>query len=97
MWLLDKFEKKEITSEVVVTTDSIRTLDMLNRGRIEVNLDNGENLKMAFENTGLNPSDFRTFVAKAKPVGVYFGKDFLKREPEFLNLFNASVKACIKH
>ena len=94
MWLLDKFEKKEITSGIINSTDSANTLKMLSLGRIDVNLENNENLKNAFELTGLNPTNFQTFIAKSKPVGVYFGKDFLKRDPGFMEEFNTAVKAC---
>lgn len=96
MWLLDKFDRKQITSEVISTTNSLTTLKILSLGRIDVNLENDSNLKTAFKDTGLSPADFKTFVAKSKPVGVYFGKAFLQREPEFLDIFNISIKACIK-
>ena len=89
-----KFGKKEITRQVVVTTDSMKTLNILGLSRIDVNLENDDNLKLAFEKTGRHPSNFRTFVAKTKPVGVYFGKAFLKQAPGFLEIFNAGVRAC---
>ena len=67
---------------------------MLSRGRIDVNLENSENLRTAFNSTGLNPSEFLTFIAKEKSVGVYFTYTFLKREPGFLGKFNTTLQEC---
>jgi len=93
-WLLDKVENQEITNEVIITTNSFSSVQMLSRGRVDINLENRENFEVALKKTGLPRSDFKTFIAKSKPVGVYFGNAFLNREPEFLESFNAGVRVC---
>ena len=89
-WLQNKFDK----NQVINTTDSNNSLTMLKRGRVEVNLENGENLKTVLKELQLNPEDFATFVAKSKPVGLYVSKIFLHKEPDFLNEFNSNLKHC---
>jgi len=89
-WLQSQFDKKQVIS----TTGSQNSLIMLNRGRVDVNLQNDENFKTVLKDLQLNFEDFDTFVAKSKPVGLYVSKEFLQREPDFMNQFNASLKLC---
>lgn len=51
------------------------------------------NLQMAFEKTDQDPASFQTFFAMSKPVGAYFGKEFLQREADFLESYNGSMGA----
>lgn len=93
-WLTKKFKEKVFTRKIVGTTDSKGTIKMLQLGRIEVALENESHLGDVFIELAISPSDFKTFVARERPMSVYFGKVFLKREPEFLDVFNKNMRAC---
>ena len=89
-WLQDKFNKEQ----VINTTNSMNSINMLNKGRVDVNLENDENLKTALKDLQLKPENFDTFLAKSKPVGLYVSKALLQREPDFLKIFNSNLKLC---
>lgn len=93
-WLMKKFKQKALTRKIVGTKNFKGTMKMLQLGRIDVALENHLNLRDVFKESSFSPSDFKTFVAREIPMAVYFGKAFLKREPEFLDLFNKNMKAC---
>lgn len=93
-WLTKKFNQKVLARKIVGTTDSKRTIKMLQLGRVEVALENESHLKDVFKELAISPSGFKTFVARERPMSVYFGKAFLKSEPEFLDTFNKNIRAC---
>jgi len=96
MWLKKELARRGITRKIVVKLSSTKVLELLERDRIDVDLENNINLENSFKATGLNPSNFTYFVIKSYPVGAYFSKNFLKREPDFLEKFNKAVKICKK-
>ena len=96
MWLKKELVKKGSTQKIVVKLSSIEVLKLLDMGRIAVDLDNNVNLDNSFKATGLDPSNFNYFIVKTYPVGAYFSKELLKREPGFLEKFNEAVKVCKK-
>lgn len=48
----------------------------------------------AMKEQNINPKDYKTVVAKDNPLHAYFGRKFLRSEPDFLNRFNAQIPAC---
>jgi polar amino acid transport system substrate-binding protein len=93
-WLQDKRDRGLIAQEIVTPPNTLQSLVMLAFGRVDVVLENNENLRSFFERTDYSASDFETYIARTIPVGIYFNKDFLKSHPDFLDKFNVSIKAC---
>jgi len=95
-WLQNKHDQGIIAHKIVSPHDTFNSLIMLALGRVDVVLENNENLKEIYEQTGYSASDFNTYAARSVPVGVYFSKTFLNSQPYFLGKFNASIKVCKK-
>lgn len=94
LWLAKKIETEKFPRNLVSTTSSLSSLKMVALGRVDVTLENDQNLDLAFSTSELSRSDFDYQVAKVKYAGVYFSKEFLKKETGFLEHFNKSLKLC---
>ena len=94
IWLTEKFENKEFSREIVGTTSPLTSVRMVYLGRADVALVNDSDLEAVFKKSDLSPSGFNVFYSKVKPIGIYFGKAFLKEEPAFLGEFNESMRSC---
>jgi len=64
---------------------------MLAMERVDIISENNFNIKTAYKETDYLASDFTTFIAKSKPVGIYISKSFLDRKTSFLSKLNASI------
>lgn len=93
-WLLKQFENKVHSGDIIGSPNSLSSIRMLALGRVDVALENNQNLENVFSGSQVNRSDFDFFVAHVKYAGVYFSKAFLESEPGFLGEFNASLKLC---
>jgi len=93
-WLLEQHQDGVFSREIVTTSNSENSLKMLIASRIDVNLENNINLEVQFERSGLDAADFKTFLVKQVPAGIYVGKDFLSRNPGFVSEINAKLERC---
>lgn len=71
-------------------------LKMLQRGRIEVALSNEAVFRETLARAGAAESAFESLPHSDRPLGVYFGKDFLASHPGFLERFDAKIADCRK-
>lgn len=95
-WLENKVGSSEILGNIVSAEDSVASLNLVMSGFADVNLIDSAELARAIEILEINPGDYQTFVASTFPMGIYFGKAFLEKSPDFLNAFNASMTNCKK-
>ena len=70
---------------------------MLIKKRVDAFLANDLVFLDALKDLPYETSDFRMLVTKSDPLGVYFSKSVLKKNPDFLMRFNAAVSACSKN
>ena len=68
---------------------------MLERGHVDAVLANPLAFEAALESTGVPVDRFLRHVEREQPLGVYFGKDFLARNPDFLSAFNGEIAGCM--
>jgi ABC-type amino acid transport substrate-binding protein len=94
-WLKDKYDRGIIAHKIIAPSDATNALTMLDLGRVDIFLGNNINLEIAFKQTGFEPSNFKTFVVRAVPVGIYFSKAFLDNNLGFIDKFNESIKGCV--
>ena len=94
IWLLEKRRTKEFSLDLAGTPDPKIAYRMLDLNRVDVVLGNRMNMNEAFKVLNFDRTRFKIFVAKEKPLAVYFGKRFLYGEPEFLGLFNSAMATC---
>jgi len=87
-WLKKDFE------HVVAKKEADELFELLAVDRLDVMLLTKPMFKDSIKRLGLNESDFKSVVAKKRPLGVYFGDQFLERNPELLTRFNQSIKRC---
>lgn len=69
-------------------------LVMLENGRVDAVLENSLVFPELIKNAGKNLDDYHAVVYQTKNMGVYFGRNFLQRNPEFLARFNANLPPC---
>lgn len=67
---------------------------MLQTGRIDAVLANEIAFKEAVASSGAAEGAFKGVEHSNRPLGVYFGKAFLAKNPGFLTAFNGAVKSC---
>jgi len=87
-WLQKEFEY------VVAKKEADELFELLAVARLDVLLLTKPMFKDSIKRLGLNEGDFRSVVAKKRPLGVYFGYQFLEKNPNFLTRFNQSIKRC---
>lgn len=93
-WLINKLSELGISGNIFSSQKTDRSLELLLMGRIDVALENSQNLDKAYLEENIGPSLFKTFVVKAFPIGVYFSNYFLNAEPDFIKQFNEAVITC---
>lgn len=78
--------------------DDIRTLEqlvaMLRARRVDAVLANALTFEEAVRALGQSPGTFESRAERSEPLGVYFGRHFLARNPGFLEGFNRNVPPC---
>lgn len=67
---------------------------MLRAGRVDAVLANALTFQATLEAIGQSAHSFDSRAERSEPLGVYFGRHFLARQPGFLENFNAHVPAC---
>jgi polar amino acid transport system substrate-binding protein len=67
---------------------------MLRAGRVDAVLANSVTFDEALRGLGQSPQSFASRVERSEPLGVYFGRHFLQRQPGFLESFNTHVPFC---
>lgn len=87
-WLKKDFE------HVVIKTGADELFRLLSVDRLDAVLLTKPMFIDSVKRLGLQESNFRSVVAKERPLGVYFSNDFLAKNPEILSRFNHSVKTC---
>jgi len=87
-WLKKDFE------HVVAKKEADELFELLAVDRLDVMLLTKPMFKDSIKRLSLSQADFRSVVAKKRPLGVYFGNQFLERNPELLTRFNQSIKGC---
>jgi len=95
-WLAGKYKKGELSQPIVITDEPTRMVTMLKNKRIDVILENSASYEILINQPNTSASDFKTFVAKKKVLGIYFSKTFLLDEPKFLDRYNKSMRNCQK-
>jgi len=88
-WLKKDFK------HVVVKKEADELFQLLVVARLDVMLLTRPMFEDSIKRLGLNEDDFRSVVAKKRPLGVYFGDQFLEKNPGLLNQFNQSIKHCL--
>lgn len=63
-------------------------------GRADAILGGDLAIAEAMKEQDVNPRNFRMVVASDNPLSAYFGKKFLKNEPNFISQFNAQIDHC---
>ena len=89
-WLREKGYRVQASPP---TTEAL--LKMLRAGRIDAILANNLVMEQLIREQGLE-GRLRSVLQEDKPLGVYFSKTFLARNPGFLERFNEQVAACRK-
>lgn len=93
-WLLTQYKNKVFSREPIGVTVPMIAYKMLDRKNIDVVLANSFNMKDALNKLSFEPTRFKSFVAREKPMAAYFGKHLLEKEPDFMRRFNDAIKAC---
>ncbi|AQS35989.1 extracellular solute-binding protein, family 3 [Shewanella psychrophila] len=76
-------------------TDSIdKLIKLLTHKRVDAIMENNLLFQAAIERAGLTMDTFKQVHNKSKPLGVYFGKIFLAKYPEFITDFNEQTSTC---
>jgi len=94
MWLDIEKQKGRLRGSIESGANSAITWKMLTRNRFDVLLENEQNLHKLLTQGAFSKEDFNIYSARKIPLSVYFGKEFLKRSPKFLTLFNSEIKGC---
>jgi ABC-type amino acid transport substrate-binding protein len=87
-WLKSNFE------HVVTKKNADELFQLLSVERLDVVLLTLPMFKDSIKRMGLEENNFRSVVAKKRPLGVYFGDEFLEKNAVFLTLFNQSIEYC---
>jgi hypothetical protein len=87
--------KKEF-KHVSTKKEADELFSLLSVGRLDAVLLTKPMFKDSIQRLGLNESDFRSVVAKKRPLGVYFGNNILATRPQLLTQFNQSLESCRK-
>lgn len=76
-------------------TNSIdQLIKLLIHKRVDAIMENSLLFQSAVERAELDMDQFKRVHNKSKPLGVYFGKIFLAKYPEFITDFNEHTSAC---
>lgn len=67
---------------------------MLERGRVDAVLSNSLVFRSSLARTKTSPDRFLSETERDKPLGVYFVRGFLERNPDLLESFNRQLPAC---
>jgi polar amino acid transport system substrate-binding protein len=67
---------------------------MLTLGRMDAMLAGNLSVAEAMREHKIDPKRFRRVLERDAPLYAYFGKKFLKSEPNFINQFNKQIPAC---
>ncbi|MEE8432218.1 MAG: transporter substrate-binding domain-containing protein [Candidatus Desulfatibia sp.] len=95
-WLEDRRKKGEIIKEIISVDSPDQMMKMLVANRIDVAFMNAHGLEKSIENLSLDPDNFKTFIIREIPGGIYFSKAFLRKNSGFLEKFNAALSGCKK-
>jgi len=87
-WLKKDFK------HVVAKTEADELFKLLAVARLDVMLLTRPMFEDSIKRLGLKEGDFRSVMAKNRPLGVYFGEQFLEKNPDILDRFNQSIKHC---
>ncbi|QPG58193.2 transporter substrate-binding domain-containing protein [Shewanella eurypsychrophilus] len=71
-----------------------KLVELLYHNRIDAVMENSLLFESAVTRAGLTKDQFITVHNKSKPLGVYFGKLFLAKHPDFLDKFNQHTAKC---
>lgn len=89
-WLKKDFE------HIVIKKEAEELFQLLSVARLDAVLLTRPMFKDSLIRLGLNEADFRSVVAKKRPLGVYFGDKALNTRPQLLSQFNAFLNTCQK-
>lgn len=92
-WL---FLKKNGYNVMKKPRDADALLQMLWQGDIDVALEYELVFEHSMKQLGIPTDYFRRVPVRKQDLSVHFSKDFLKQNPNFLNVFNQSLERCIK-
>jgi polar amino acid transport system substrate-binding protein len=93
-WLLSQKEQGHLSGNISYGLTAEDTWKMLVQKRFDVVLENGPNVRKILAGNQFDKRNFRYSLARKIPQSVYFGKKFLKQNPEFLKAFNKQVSSC---
>lgn len=78
--------------------DDVRSMEqlvaMLRARRVDAVLANAITFEEAMRALGQSPETFESRAERSEPLGVYFGRHLLARQPGFLEAFNRHVPPC---
>lgn len=94
-WLNEKQKKNEIFYKIFSADTSKQLLNMLLLKRMDVVLENRANIEKISAEGQIDLANFDIHTALIRPLAVYFGHDFLHRNPDFLEMYNRSIHSCI--
>ncbi|UTF61732.1 hypothetical protein [Gilvimarinus sp. DA14] len=78
----------------ITAQDLPQMLKMLYAGRVEVILADRQHFEKAAHSLDIAPQRYHAQFDRYMPLGVYFGKEFITRHPDFLSQFNRHVHLC---
>ena len=94
VWLEEQFTQGTFNKKITAVDQPEQILKMIQAGRVDVGVLNHHRFRTALNNLSLPRDDFRTFVMRTTPAGIYFNKEFLVHHPGFLGRFNHAMDAC---
>ncbi len=75
--------------------DSRRLVDLLLERKVSAILETREVMEEELLRRGIKPDSLSQIELNRKELGVYFGNDFIGRNPGFLERFNKALKSCV--
>lgn len=79
---------------VVLSKDMERLVTLIQKDRVDKIMCTPDMFRDISARMKLKTSDYITQVAHDRPLGVYFGHQFLRRNPDFLQRFNQAIVFC---
>lgn len=81
-------------SNYLSAQDLPQMIKMLYAGRVDVILADRQHFEKAAHSLNIAPERYRAQFDRYVPLGVYFGREFVERHPNFLPQFNRHVHLC---
>ncbi|WP_218048744.1 substrate-binding periplasmic protein [Curvivirga aplysinae] len=93
-WLRGELKKYGTPQPINLLGSTDQTLNVLVKGELDVVLSNRASYIQTIESNPKLKDMFHVFTVRKVPGGVYFGKRFLQKNPDFLERYNNAAKKC---